>query len=232
MKDKEGFMVTKCRWNSCRKGQGPCYHGVNGPLIRMIGGINAVEHKGETFERKETGKSLGDIMPIGTGERSWFREVHDGYEIDLTIDSGAVATIAPVNTVPGEVPRETEASRRKLAYVVANGASIYNKGELTLRGKAENGTRMNVIAQASDVTKPLAAAREIIKAGNRIVLDEEGSYIENKSTRKRIPIKREHGMFTVTMKLEKGNRREHERQYAVMGTEDEPSFHRQVTSLI
>ena len=156
----------------------------------------------------------------------------DGYEVDVTIDSGAVATITPVNTVLGEVPMETEASRRKMAYTVANGACIYNKGELTLREMAETGTKMNVIAQASDVTKPLAAAREIIKAGNRIVLDEEGSYIENTLTGENIPIKREHGMFTVTMKIGKDNTREHEKQYAVMATEDEPSFRRQVVNLI
>ena len=60
---------------------------------------------------------------------------------------------------------------------------------------------MNVISQAANVTKPLAAAREIIKAGNRIVLDESASYIENKQTGKKIPIDRKNDMFEVTLKL-------------------------------
>ena len=111
---------------------------------------------------------------------------------------------------------------------MANGHCVRNKGELTLRGTAENGAKLNVIAQASDVTKPLGAAREIIKAGNRIVLDEEGSYIQNKGASKKIPIKRDNGMFVVTMEIEKGHKRYEEQQYAVLGTEDSPSFLRQV----
>ena len=138
----------------------------------------------------------------------------------------------PTDTIPGEVPRETEASRRKMVYMVANGASIANKGELTLRGKAENGVIMNVIAQASDVTKPLGAAREILKGGNRIALDDSSSYIENKATGKRIPIRRENGMFVVTMTVPKGEDRRVERQYAVMAAGDMESFHRQVKNLM
>ena len=78
------------------------------------------------------------------------------------------------------------------------------------------------------MTKPLGAAREIIEAGNRIVLDEEGSYIQNKRTLKKIPIKRDNGMFVVTMKIENGNKRDEEQRYAALGTEDSPSFLRQV----
>ena len=124
--------------------------------------------------------------------------------MDLMLDSGAVTTIMPADTFPGHKPKETEASRRGITYAVANGGDIKNKGELTVRGVASNGTRMNIIAQASDVTKPLGAAREIVKAGNRIVLDEDSSYIENKTTKKRIPRTRKNGMFVVTMRIPRG----------------------------
>ena len=133
-----------------------------------------------------------------------------------------------MDLIPGEKPRETEVSRRGIGYSVANGNSIRNKGELTLRGTAENGVKLNVISQASDVTQPLGAAREMIKAGNRIVLDEEESYIQNKRTQKKIPMKRDNGMFIVTMKIQKGNKRYEGQQYAVLGTEDSPSFLGQV----
>ena len=168
----------------------------------------------------------------GTGERHWFRETNNGYEVDITIDSGAVATIVPPGTVPGEAPRETEASRRGMSYMVANGEAIANRGELTLRGRAEHGAIMNVVAQVSEVTKPLGAVREIIKGGNRVVMDEEGSYIENKKSGKKIPIRRENGMFVVTMTIPKGAVRNIEKQYAIMATGDNESFHRQVKSLV
>ena len=90
---------------------------------------------------------------------------------------------------------------------------------------------MNVIAQVSEVTKPLAAVREIIKGGNRVVMDEEGSYIENKKNGKRIPVKRDNDMFVVTMTVPKGEMRAMERPYAIMAAEDSQSFHRQVKNL-
>ena len=81
-------------------------------------------------------REIGEVMAAGyKGERHWFRDKGEVYEIDLTIDSGAVATIAPNGTLPGEKPRETEASRRGMSYMVANGAAIVNKGEITLMGK-------------------------------------------------------------------------------------------------
>ena len=123
------------------------------------------------------------------------------------------------------VPRETEASRRGVEYRVANGATILNKGELNLTGAARNGVKMNVISQTANVTKPLASAREIIKAGNRIVLDEDTSYIENKKTNKRIPIDRKIDMFIVTLRVKKENK-DKNKPYDVMAADDQPSFHR------
>ena len=63
-------------------------------------------------------------------------------------------------------------------------------------------------------------------------MDEEGSYIENKKSGKKIPIRRENGMFVVTMTIPKGATRNIEKQYAIMATGDSESFHRQVKSLV
>ena len=52
---------------------------------------------------------------------------------------------------------------------------------------------------ASHVRKLLAAASKITAKGNRIVLDEEDSlsYIENKSTGTKIPLKIENGVYVM-----------------------------------
>ena len=49
------------------------------------------------------------------------------------------------------------------------------------------------------VRKPLAAASKITAKGNRIVLDDENSlsYIENKATGTRIPLKIENGVYVM-----------------------------------
>ena len=51
----------------------------------------------------------------------------------------------------------------------------------------------------SHVRKPLAAASKITAKGNRIVLDDESSlsYIENKATGTRIPLKIEKGVYVM-----------------------------------
>ena len=51
----------------------------------------------------------------------------------------------------------------------------------------------------SHVRKPLAAASEITAKGNRIVLDDEDSvsYIENKATGTKIPLKIENGAYVM-----------------------------------
>ena len=76
-----------------------------------------------------------------------------------------------------------------------------------------------------------------MKGGNRIVMEEDISYIENMKTKKRILIQRKNGMFIVTMKVSDARPPYEESQYAVMAAEDKAekgktSFHRQVKNLI
>ena len=56
----------------------------------------------------------------------------------------------------------------------------------------------------TDAKKPLAAASKIAAKGNRIVLDdaESDSYIENKKTGTRIPLKIENGVYMMEMLVE------------------------------
>ncbi len=44
-------------------------------------------------------------------------------------------------------------------------------------------------------TKPLASAMAVVKAGNKVVLDPKGSYIENKLTQERIKLIEVGGTF-------------------------------------
>ena len=47
----------------------------------------------------------------------------------------------------------------------------------------------------TDAKKPLASAASIVKAGNRVILEGDGGYIENVVTKQRIPLKIEGGTF-------------------------------------
>ena len=47
--------------------------------------------------------------------------------------------------------------------------------------------------------KALGSVRRICEAGNRVVFDEEGSYVENKSTKERIAVVKEKGSYVLTL---------------------------------
>ena len=58
-------------------------------------------------------------------------------------------------------------------------------------GAEELTSASSIRFHVTDVTRPLAAAASVCKAGNRVILDlhdEEGSYIENKVTKERMAL--------------------------------------------
>ena len=49
--------------------------------------------------------------------------------------------------------------------------------------------------QVCDVTKPLGSVRAMLQAGNRVIFDDKGSFIENKATGIRTNIEDRNGVF-------------------------------------
>ena len=80
----------------------------------------------------------------------------------------------------------------------ANGTKIINQGQRLLNGVAKDGELLNVTVQVGQVTRVLGAVRRITQTGNKVVFDDsdpEGSYVENKVTKKRTPIELRDGEY-------------------------------------
>ena len=77
-------------------------------------------------------------------------------------------------------PRNTSQSGANLAS--ATGEPIPNLGEMKVPLMTREGTCRSMKVTAAPVTKSLASVKKICQAGNRVVFDEEGSYILNKIT--------------------------------------------------
>ena len=90
---------------------------------------------------------------------------------------------------------ETQASKNGWYYSAANGSPIKNYGQRSLTGFTDEGFPMEAAVQIAEVKRNLASAMKIVKAGNRIVLDEAGSYIEDKKTGRAIQVQTENGDF-------------------------------------
>ena len=79
-----------------------------------------------------------------------------------------------------------------------------------VRGTNEVGTPVSLPIQVADVNKVLGSVREMVKAGNKVVFDEDAngkccSYVEYKKTGKRTTIHDNNGNFQFTIKIPKGD---------------------------
>ena len=88
---------------------------------------------------------------------------------------------------------------RGVQYEVANGVQTPNLVERKFVGVTEEGVERKLTAQACDVNKTLMSVSKIAKAGNKVVFDEEGSYIEDKQTNERIWMQRIGGMYSIKL---------------------------------
>ena len=177
----------------------------------MGGSINSVEPASKeywsTAMRKRTRRALKkmEIKSINAVTSVAEERLNGEWEkITATADSGAADTVGP-KSVGKSIPiRPTKASMAGIGYVAANGTKINNYGERRLQGVNHDWTPMGMSIQVSDVNKVLAAVSQICDAGNRVVFDNVGSYIESKATGKRTAMRRENGVYKFDMWIQKG----------------------------
>ena len=119
--------------------------------------------------------------------------------IEFAVDSGATETVITEDMLPFIEMKDGWASRNKVEYEVANGDRIPNMGEKKFSGSTEEGLNRCVTAQVCDVNKALMSVKKIVAAGNKVVFDEEGSYIEDKRTKEKIWLREEKGMYMLKL---------------------------------
>ena len=145
-------------------------------------------------------------IKIVTG-KTWRKEQQERNEVmiqnleknptTICVDSGAGESVCPADFFPDYEMHQT--AKVGNLYRAAGGQELRNLGEKRPKMKV-NGIATAMTFQAtSHVRKPLAAASKITAKGNRIVLDDEASlsYIENKATGTKIPLKIENGVYVM-----------------------------------
>ena len=123
-------------------------------------------------------------------------------KVKFCVDSGADETVMAEDELPEVETKDSWGSKHGQAYEVANGAEIENQGEKKFTGVMNSvegweTEGKGVTAQICDVHRPLMSVRKMCKAGHRVVFDDEGSYIENKSTGERLKIEEEDGDYVL-----------------------------------
>ena len=139
--------------------------------------------------------ALVEIVPEGMNsveEQEW-------EEMEMAVDSGATETVVGENMLPGVETKAGEASRRGVQYEVANGERIDNLGEKQFTCVGDEGYECNMKAQVCDVNKALLSVRRLTQAGNRVVFDTNGGYIENLGTGEKMHMREQGGMYVLKL---------------------------------
>ena len=194
----------------CCRGKQPCSHGLKGKWLTM----EEVEKKEatnegieiETWEMPKKFKNANrEILNMDKGEMTINEiDVRGNWErVPVKLDSGAIDWVITPGTANAFPLEATPSSKAGVNYVAANGTDIHNYGQRKINGYSNEKVPLNVAAQVADVRNNLGSAYRMCQAGNRVILDEDGSYIENKKTGKRIKVKMEKGAFEFDLWVKK-----------------------------
>ena len=124
----------------------------------------------------------------------------DGWEeIEFALDSGATETVMGESMLSSVETKEGAASKRGVEYEIATGELIPNLGEKKFQAVSQEGVTRSITAQVCAVNKALMSVKKVMRAGNRVVFDEDGTYIEDKVTGEKIWATDDGGMFMVKM---------------------------------
>ena len=121
-------------------------------------------------------------------------------EIEVAVDSGATETVMPEETLNGIIGiTESAACKRGVVYEVADGTQIPNLGERNFLGAMDDGTAKKVAVQVCAVNKMLMSVSKATSKGDRVIFDDEGSFIENMATGERAWPTQSGGMYYLKM---------------------------------
>jgi hypothetical protein len=171
---------------------------------KMIPVKNRKKWTNINIEKNETNKFEGEVekvKPIRTIEPEGINAIVSGpwEEIELAVDSGATESVVP-DSLPSSIPTTPgPASRRGVEYEVANGERLPNEGEKKFSAVTAEGSTKLMVMQVCDVNQGLLSVSKATAAGNRVVFDSHGSYIENKTSGERTWLAERNGMYTLKL---------------------------------
>ncbi len=145
-------------------------------------------------------QSLRAIYPEGVNSVT---QSGDWEEIELAVDSGAAETVVGEDMLRSVQTTEGEAFKRGVEYEVASGTTIPNLGEKFFVAVAEEGQSRKMPAQVCAVNKALLSVSRMVQAGNRVVFEQTGSYVEDLQSGEKMYMYEKGGMYMLKMWGEK-----------------------------
>ena len=166
-----------------------------------LGEIPARNKLSKRSKEKQELQSLQAVYPQGVNSVA---ENGGWEEIELAVDSGATETVVGEDMLHSIKTTEGESFKRAVEYEVANGVTIPNLGEKCFVAVAEEGQRRKMRAQVCSVNKALLGVSRMVQAGNRVVFEQSGSYVEDLHSGERMHMEEKGGMYMLKVWVERG----------------------------
>ena len=117
-------------------------------------------------------------------------------EVDMIVDSGASGTV-----VGADMVKAVEASnvQHDVSYKLADGSRVPHMGEKAFTAYTDQGHLRNMVASVTEVDDALLSVSKVVKAGNRVVFDQSGSYIEHTVSGDITPLVEIGGLYKLKM---------------------------------
>ena len=142
------------------------------------------------------------VKPIRTIEPESINVIsEDGQweEIEMAVDSGATENVANEEMLSSIPTEPGVASKRGVEYEIADGTRIPNEGEKKFEAMTGEGQHKKLVVQVCGVNQGLLSVSKATAAHNRIVFDEDGSYILNKENGEVTWLKEKKGMYMLKL---------------------------------
>ena len=115
--------------------------------------------------------------------------------------TGAAETVAPSSRL-GHIATN-KGQKFGTVYKGIEGSTVTNVGEKALRGYVGRHV-VKLTAQVCDVNKALLSVHKMVAAGNRVVFDKEGSYIEHTGSKEKLWMTEQGGMYMLRLWVKTG----------------------------
>ena len=94
---------------------------------------------------------------------------------------------------------EAKHAQPDLTYDMADGSRVPHIGEKAFTAFTDQGHIRQIVAGVTDVDDALLSVSKVVKAGNRIVLDQSGSDKEHKQSGEVTPLNEKRGLYMLKM---------------------------------
>ena len=195
-----------------RSGKGRSQRKIKDETSDRGGQPGVVSNTRQRGSREREAPKLGSFIEIVPEQIKSVDQEEEWQEIELAVDSGATETVVGTTMLTNIATTEGVAFKRGVQYEVASGELIDNLGEKSFVGYSEGGDARGLTAQVCDVNKALLSVKRMVAAGNRVVFEPAGGYIEDLGTGRTMELKEQGGMYMLKLWVQKPFQRQASRK--------------------